>query len=81
MVVTTLGSNSALGPSQKLAMNFAMRWWVAAGVPVLVGVLPLNELAWNNERWYRFIRGLEFLLLWIAVGCIFCGGLQFMLAI
>jgi hypothetical protein len=81
VVVTTLNANAALGASQKLAMTCTMRWWVAAIVPVILGVLPLKEFGWNKLGWYRVIRGLKVVLLWVAISFISLGVYQFRYAI
>ena len=81
VVVATLGANPALGPSQKSAMSLAMRWWLRAVYPVLVAILPLKEFRENNLSWYRFIRILKFILIWIAILFIFFGARNFSSAI
>ncbi len=81
VVVATLGTNPALGSGQKFAMSLAMRWWLRAVYPVLLAILPVKEFRENNLRWYRIIRISKFVLLWIAIACIFFGARQFAHAI
>lgn len=77
VVVASVSSNAALGANQKLALTQAMRWWVWALFPVIVGILPLKEIRWKNPRWYQFIRGFKVVLLWGAALLILFGAWQF----
>jgi hypothetical protein len=77
VVVATLGTSSSLAPTQKQEMSSAMRWWIAAVFPVLIGIAPLKELAWKKPGWYSFVRWLKFGLLWVSVFLILCGLRQF----
>jgi len=52
------------------ALNEAFYYWKIALFPVLVSVLPLREFRWQCAGWYKFIQGLRFTLLWIALAII-----------
>jgi hypothetical protein len=57
VAVVTLMSDHALAGTQKHALTVALRLWVWALLPVLVGIAPLKELGWENPRWYRHDSG------------------------
>jgi hypothetical protein len=86
--VVVLGYGNDPGHSsqvaQKIVQGGAMRWWVFAIFPVVVGILPLKEF-WriydDKLRWYRTVRWLKFWLLWIAIFYIIMGAIQFCRAI
>jgi hypothetical protein len=86
VVVIGYGNDSS-HPSevaQKIVQSGVMRWWVFAIFPVVVGILPLKEF-WkiydDKLRWYRTVRWFKFWLLWIAIGYIIVGAVQFSRAI
>jgi len=51
------GSAAALNDA---ALNDALNWWKWALVPILVGVLPMKEICWENECWYRLMACTRF---------------------
>jgi hypothetical protein len=59
-------------------LNAALWWWKLALFPVLAGILPMKEFYWGCLTWYRVIRGLRFVLLWIAVILISIGVYSFL---
>jgi hypothetical protein len=56
----------------------AMRWWLLAILPVLLGILPLREFRENSRRWYGAIRYFKFVLLWLAIAFIVFGTAYFL---
>lgn len=70
-----------LGPCQKTAVKWAIRFWVLAFFPILMNVLPVKEFMWENPRWYRRVRFGKVILLWIAVVLIIVGVIAFLCAI
>jgi hypothetical protein len=62
-----LWSTDLLNAAQQDLLLGAMRWWVLAILPTVIGILPLKELRENNRRWYGFLRWLKFVLLWLAI--------------
>lgn len=50
----------------KPELRDAMRYWLWALCPVLLGIVPLKEVCWECRGWYQFLRGLKFGLLWTA---------------
>jgi hypothetical protein len=81
VVATILGSSREVGSWQKAAVSHAMRWWVVAISPILITILPIKEIRIGNQRWYQIVRWSKFVLLWLAIGFIFVGALQFFHAI
>jgi len=77
VVVATLRSNPALGPEQRMGLSAAMRWWMRAVWPVLLGIVPLKEFRENSMTWYRIVRTTKVLLLWLAAIFILLGLYQF----
>lgn len=55
----------------------AMRWWVLAILPTIIGILPLKEIRENNCSWYSFVRWSKFVLLWLAIICVVVGTTYF----
>lgn len=74
-------SNSTLGARQKELVIGVMRAWVWAIFPVLLGILPVKDLRDKNIRWYNFLRWFKFILLWLAVGLVCWGALDFARAV
>jgi hypothetical protein len=68
-----LWSTDLLNAAQQDLLLGAMRWWVLAILPTVIGILPLKELRENNLRWYGFLRWLKFVLLWLAIILIVVG--------
>lgn len=79
VVVATLtsASTSALSSSQKLAAHKAIWAWIIAVFPILIGILPFKEFRWKNMNWYRAIRALKVICLWVALTLIGYGLYQF----
>lgn len=73
-----LWSAGLLSVGQQDLLLRAMRWWVLAIVPTVIGVLPLKEIRENNHSWYGFVRWLKFVLLWLAIIFIFVGTTYFL---
>ena len=53
-------------------------WWMLAVFPVLLGVLPVKDMRWNDRAWYRFLVWAKFVLLWLAVTLSAVGAIQFL---
>lgn len=68
-------------PADAGMVRSAIRWWILAVFPVLLGVLSVKELRLNNRRWYRFAVWLKILALWTAVALSLAGAIQFLRAI
>jgi len=77
VVVAALRSNPALGLEQKTALVAAMRWWMRAVWPVLLGIVPLKEFRENSRTWYRTVRITKVVLLWLAAIFILLGLYRF----
>ena len=70
-----------LGPSPRGAVVWALRWWIGAIFPTVIGIIPLKEIRNDSVPWYTFILWMRQLLLWCAIICIFIGAVQFLKAI
>ena len=81
VVVASLGSSSTVEGVQRVAMHQAMRAWIVALFPILLGIVPVKEFKENNLEWYRVIRKAKVVLLWSAIVVIGYGVLQFFNAI
>lgn len=68
-------------PFQNAMLRWSLRLWVISLFPVLVMILAVKEFRVPSTLWYRTVRRLKVLLLWIAVGLIFFGALAFLLAV
>jgi hypothetical protein len=68
-------------PADPGLVRSAMRWWMLAVFPVLLGVLPVKELRAGHRRWYGIAVFLKILVLWVAVALSFVGAIQFLRAI
>lgn len=73
-----LWSADLLSVGQQDFLLRAMRWWVLAIVPTVIGVLPLKEIRENNHSWYGFVRWLKFVLMWLAIIFILAGTTYFL---
>jgi hypothetical protein len=73
-----LWSADLLSVGQQDLLLRAMRWWVLAIVPTVIGVLPLKEIRENNNSWYGFVRWLKFVVLWLAIIFILVGTTYFL---
>src|SRR5215469_13243598 len=67
VAAATLSTVPGLAPSQQLTLKSAIQWWVVAIFPVLLGIAPLKEMAWQRPGWYCFVRWLKVGLLWLAL--------------
>jgi hypothetical protein len=72
-----LWSTALLNATQQDLLLGAMRWWVLAIFPTVIGLLPLKEIRENNRSWYSFVRWLKFALLWLAIISIILGATYF----
>lgn len=59
-VSAAVGSYNSLVPAQAQALALAMHWWIFAVYPVLLGIVPLEEIRWNNPIWYAILRWFKF---------------------
>jgi len=76
-VAVLLWSSEVLTDRQKSLLVVAMRRWVLAIFPILLGILPVKEFRKNNLRWYSIVRWCKFVLLWVALFFIFWGVILF----
>jgi hypothetical protein len=76
-----LWSTDLLNDIEQELLIRAMRWWVLAILPAVIGILPLKEIRENNHRWYSFLRCLKFVLLWLAIIFIVVGATYFVRSI
>ena len=67
--------------SQKAELHWALRWWIGAIFPTVIGILPLKEVKSRNLPWYRFLLWARFVLMWSAIFCIFIGAIYFFKAV
>lgn len=74
-------SGSRLGICQTMSVTFAMRCWVVAIFPILIGILPVKEIRQGTVSWYRVVRYSKALLLCAAMLLIAIGTLFFLCAI
>jgi hypothetical protein len=81
VVVATLLTNPNLDSTRRAAITLTMRWWAAAIFPVILGIVPVKEIKWDDLRWYCFVRWIKVGLLWLAAVCIFIGALHFACAL
>lgn len=72
-----LWSTDLLNDMEQDLLIRAMRWWVLAILPTVIGILPLKEFRENSRRWYGFLRWLKFALLWLAIILIVVGATYF----
>lgn len=79
VVVATLLDKTSSGGQMELRL--AMWWWACALFPILAGIVPLKEIRENNQIWYRILRALKFVLLWLALILIGIGAYHFLKAI
>lgn len=63
--------------TRKLAMSSALKWWLWALYPVILGILPVKEFRADNIRWYQIVRWSKFVLLWAAALLISLGLCRF----
>ena len=67
--------------SRRSAVHWALRWWIGAIFPTVIGILPMKEIKERNLRWYRALLWARFVLMWAAIACIFLGAIQFFRAV
>ena len=65
----------------KTEIHSALRWWIGAIFPTVIGILPLKEIRDRDVRWYRVLLWFRFVLMWSAIICIFVGALSFFKAV
>jgi hypothetical protein len=65
----------------KTEIHRALRWWIGAIFPTVVGILPLKEIRDQDVRWYRVLLWVRFVLMWSAIICIFIGAIAFFKAV
>ena len=71
----------AMDLSRRTAVHLALRWWIGAIFPTVIGIIPLKEVRDKDLVWYRFILRMRLLLMWSAIICIFIGAIQFFKAV
>lgn len=76
-----LWTTDLLNAVQQDLLLGAMRWWVLAILPTVIGILPLKEIRENNCRWYGFLRWFKFVLLWLTIIFIVVGATYFVRSI
>jgi hypothetical protein len=67
--------------AQSVFVHAAMKRWVWAIFPILLGIAPLKEFREDNASWYGFLRWMKFLALWTAIGFIAWGAIDFVRAL
>jgi len=67
---------SVLTACQKIAVKWSLRFWVFSLFPILVVVLPIQEIVNRNHA-----RLFKVVLLWIAVLLIISGAVAFLCAV
>jgi hypothetical protein len=67
--------------SRRAAVHWALRWWIGAIFPTVIGILPMKEIRERNLPWYRALLWARFVLMWVAIICIFLGAIQFFKAV
>lgn len=67
--------------SRRSATHSALRWWIGAIFPTVLGIIPLKEVKDRDLGWYRFLLWTRLLLMWSAIICIFVGAIQFFRAV
>jgi hypothetical protein len=80
-VCAAVGSYSSLVPAQARALALAMHWWMCAVYPVILGIVPLKEIRWNNPTWYAIVHWVKFSLVWVACIFVFIGARHFIHAL
>lgn len=80
--VTLQSGEKTITDGQRHALTIAMRCWVSAIFPVVVGIVPVKEFGGNNpRRWYSIVRWCKFWLLWLAIAYIVIGAIEFYRAV
>jgi hypothetical protein len=71
----------SLDPSRKSAVHWALRWWITAIFPTVIGIIPMKELRDRHLPWYRVLLWTRFVLMWTAIACIIMGAIEFFKAV
>ena len=71
----------ALESPRKAAVHLALRWWIGAIFPTVIGIIPMKEVRDQNLHWYRILLWMRFALMWCAILCIFIGAVEFFKAV
>jgi hypothetical protein len=79
--IVLLWSTDLLNALQQDLLLSAMRWWVLAILPTVIGIVPLKEIREHNRSWYSFLRWFKCVLLWLAIICIVVGTIYFIRSI
>lgn len=74
-------NTKVLTTCQLNSLKWSLRFWVISLFPILVSVLPVKELAFDNVSWYQKVQRSKVLLLWGAVLLMVCGAIGFLIAI
>jgi len=67
--------------SRRTAVHWALRWWIGAIFPTVIGIIPLKEVRDRDLFWYRFLVRMRLVLMWSAIICIFIGAIEFFKAV
>lgn len=70
-----------LDMSRRTAVHLALRWWIGAIFPTVIGIIPMKEVRDKDVAWYRFLLRMRLLLMWSAIICIFLGAVEFFKAV
>jgi hypothetical protein len=54
----------SLDLSRRTAVYWALRWWIGAIFPTVIGIIPLKEVRDRDLVWYRFLLRMRLLLMW-----------------
>lgn len=77
VAVVTLKSDHTNSGSQQHALTIALRWWVIALLPIILGIAPLKEFVKTESGPYTIIANVKVGLLWIAIVFILAGAIYF----
>jgi len=72
-----LWSADLLTSSEQDLLLRAMRWWLLALFPAVMGLLPLREFRENSRLWYGAVRYFKFALIWLAIAFMVVGTTYF----
>lgn len=84
VAVVTMKVDHRLAERQQHDLTLAMRWWAAALLPIIAGVVPVKDFAERSrdkDCWYSRIRWAKVFLLWVAIALIVTGVCYFGLGI
>ena len=71
----------SMDSSRRTAVHWALRWWIGAIFPTVIGIIPLKEVRDRDVFWYRFLLRMRLVLMWSAIICIFIGAIEFFKAV